>query len=111
MKASIWRMSLLLAALALVAISACSTAAVSPSSPAVAWTWGDNLYGQLGNNSTTQSLLPVGVQMPPNVRFTRISGGNRYSLALDTAGHAWAWGENNHGQLEKNTTDESLVPV
>ena len=28
------------------------------------WTWGDNTYGQLGNNSVTPSSMPVQVRNP-----------------------------------------------
>src|SRR5579864_123986 len=94
MKACIWRFSLLLAVLALVGGNASSAAAISQSSPGVAWDWGDNFYGGLGSNTTDPSLAPIAVQMPANVTFTTVSAGGQDSLALDTAGHAWAWGDN-----------------
>ncbi|HLZ21814.1 MAG TPA: hypothetical protein VKQ30_06815 [Ktedonobacterales bacterium] len=108
MKACIWKFSLLLAVLALVGISPSSAAAVSSSSPGFAWAWGQNDYGQLGSNSMDQSVVPVAVQMPENVAFTVISAGYDHSLALDTAGHAWAWGK---GPLGSRSTNGSLVPV
>jgi alpha-tubulin suppressor-like RCC1 family protein len=115
MKACIWRFGLLLAALALVGTNASTVAAISSSSPGVAWVWGRNQYGQLGNNSTNQSavpsFVPVAVQMPANVTFTSVSAGSGYSLAPDTAGHAWAWGYNGDGELGNNSTEQSLVPV
>jgi len=111
MKACIWKFSLLLAVLALVGISPSSAAAVSSSSPGFAWAWGKNLHGQLGNNSASDAQLPVAVQMPENVTFTTISGGHENSLALDTTGQVWAWGDNGFGQLGNNSTDKSLVPV
>jgi hypothetical protein len=49
MKACIWRFSLPLAVLALVGNDSNSALAVSSSSPGLAWSWGDNQYGQLGN--------------------------------------------------------------
>jgi len=111
MKACIWKLSLLLAGLALVGISPSSAAAVSSSSPGSAWAWGKNLHGQLGNDSTSDAQVPVAVQMPENVTFTTISGGHENSLALDTTGQVWAWGDNGFGQLGNNSTDQSLVPV
>jgi alpha-tubulin suppressor-like RCC1 family protein len=111
MKAFIWRFSLLLAVLALTGMNPNSAAAVSSPSPGVAWAWGKNLHGQLGNSSTSDTTVPVAVQMPENVTFTTISTGPENSLALDTAGQAWAWGENDVGQLGNNSTDQSPVPV
>ena len=76
-----------------------------------AWAWGANKSGDLGDNSRDQSLVPIAVEMPANVTFTAISAGSDYSLALDTDGHAWAWGANESGQLGNNSRDRSLVPV
>ena len=73
-----------------------------------AWAWGENLYGDLGNGTTTGSLTPVAVSMPPGVTFTAISAGDQGltsdSLALDSTGHAWAWGANDSGELGNATT-------
>jgi alpha-tubulin suppressor-like RCC1 family protein len=111
MKVCIWRFGLLLAVLALVGSNASSAAASLSSSAGVAWDWGFNQYGQLGSNTTDPSTVPVAVQMPANVTFTTVSAGGRHVLALDTAGYAWAWGDNSNGELGNNSTDESLVPV
>jgi alpha-tubulin suppressor-like RCC1 family protein len=73
-----------------------------------AWAWGSNLYGQLGNGTTTDSSVPVAVAMPKGVTFTAISAGDQGltsdSLALDSTGHAWAWGFNGNGELGDGTT-------
>src|SRR2546422_7779311 len=60
-----------------------------------AWAWGWNGYGQLGNGTTTDSSTPVAVSMPTGVTFTAIAAGLYFSLALDSSGHAWAWGSIN----------------
>jgi alpha-tubulin suppressor-like RCC1 family protein len=111
MKVCLWRFSLLLVVLAVVGSNASSAAAVSSSSPGVAWAWGFNQYGQLGSNTVNPSAVPVAVQMPTNVTFSTISAGGKHVLALDTAGHAWAWGDNSDGELGNDSTDQSLVPV
>jgi alpha-tubulin suppressor-like RCC1 family protein len=75
------------------------------------WAWGYNAYGQLGNNSTTQSAVPVEAAIPGTATIMRVAGGGYHSLALDSAGHVWAWGYNAYGQLGNNTTTDSHVPV
>jgi alpha-tubulin suppressor-like RCC1 family protein len=73
--------------------------------------WGYNAYGQLGNNSTTDSDAPVLVTLPAGVKFTHVSAGYLHSLALDSNGNTYAWGNNEVGQLGTNTLTESHVPV
>lgn len=71
--------------------------------------WGDNTYGQLGNNSTTDSLVPVQVSNLTSVMA--IAGGDSTGYALKADGTVWAWGYNSHGQLGNNSTNSSKVPV
>jgi alpha-tubulin suppressor-like RCC1 family protein len=75
------------------------------------WGWGFNTDGQLGNGTTINSTTPVAVIMPSGVAFSALSCGGRHSLALDTSGHAWAWGFNADGELGNGTTGTSTTPV
>jgi len=75
------------------------------------YAWGYNQYGQLGNNSTTNSSTPVAVTMPAGVRFVQLAGGGSHSLALAADGRLFAWGYNTYGQLGTGTKTNSLVPV
>ena len=76
-----------------------------------AYCWGMNLYGQLGNNSTTNSSTPVAVQMPAGVSFQSIAAGYFHTCALTTEGKAYCWGVNGYGQLGNNSTADSRIPV
>ena len=76
-----------------------------------AYTWGWNNYGQLGNNSSSNSSAPVRVRDPASPRdtskglqATQVSGGYYHSLAVGSDGYAYAWGYNQWGQLGNNTT-------
>ncbi len=73
--------------------------------------WGYNGSGQLGNGSTSDSWVPVEVEMPTGVSFEQVSAGQVHSLALDSDGNAWAWGYNGDGQLGNGSTLTSWVPV
>ena len=80
------------------------------------WTWGDNSYGQLGDNSTTSRSLPTRVNAPAaapaGTTWTAITAGEYHSLGLRSDGTLWAWGFNNYGQLGNGTTTtNSSVPV
>jgi alpha-tubulin suppressor-like RCC1 family protein len=45
------------------------------------------------------------------VTFTAVSGGDRYSLALDADGRAWAWGDPEDGSLGTGGFEEHLTPA
>jgi alpha-tubulin suppressor-like RCC1 family protein/V8-like Glu-specific endopeptidase len=72
--------------------------------------WGDNVWGQLGNGTTTQSNKPVPVSALTNV--FRISAGYGHTCATyGTAGdRAACWGFNAFGQLGNGTTTNAATP-
>lgn len=67
------------------------------------WTWGFNLYGQLGDGSQDTRLTPVQVLRKTNglplTKIVAIAAGAQHSLALHESGEIYAWGLNQHGQL------------
>ena len=94
------------------AIAAAASTAYGLDTEGHIWAWGNNVSGQLGNDTTIQSSVPVQVDAP-GITFTAISAGGvegSYGYGLDTNGTIWAWGANNYGQLGNGTTTNSLVP-
>ncbi|BDR52281.1 hypothetical protein KIM372_01880 [Bombiscardovia nodaiensis] len=75
------------------------------------YAWGNNQYGQLGDNTTTSRKLPVRVHTPTGVHFTAISAGCYHALALGDDGNIYAWGYNQYGQLGDGTTTNKKEPV
>jgi alpha-tubulin suppressor-like RCC1 family protein len=76
------------------------------------WTWGSNSNGQLGNNSTTDSHIPVQVGVLSGM--TVIAAGNNFTVAVKNDGTVWAWGSNSNGQLGNGTNGpgtDSNIPV
>ena len=80
-----------------------------------AYCWGDNTYGQLGNNSTTASGVPVAVQGLSGLAVTKITVGERFSCAIANT-QVYCWGNNQYGVLGTgsastgNFTTAQLVP-
>ena len=79
--------------------------------------WGSNTNGQLGDNSTTQRLVPVTVNTDSGMSALHgksvrgIAAGRTSSQVLCSDGTLAAWGNNTYGQLGDNTTIQRLVPV
>ena len=72
-----------------------------------AYCWGDNTYGELGNNSTTGSGTPRAVYAGgalSGVTLTQIGAGTGFSCALASTGAAYCWGLGTSGQLGNGTT-------
>lgn len=62
-----------------------------------AWCAGPNLYGQLGDGTTTASETWQPVQ--GDHRFTAITVGDREACAIDLSGGPWCWGGNSNERL------------
>jgi alpha-tubulin suppressor-like RCC1 family protein len=75
--------------------------------------WGNDNWGQLGNGSTTNSDVPVeATNMPTGVTFTYVASGGAQSLALDSNGNVWAWGNAGAGAVGNGSSSGSvLTPV
>ena len=77
--------------------------------------WGDNTYGQLGNNTTTEHHTPEPVNTPPNVpsgfTWKQAAAGSLHTLGLGSDGNLYSWGSNIHGFLGDGTTTERHTPV
>ncbi|MEK7748403.1 MAG: Ig-like domain-containing protein [Nitrospirota bacterium] len=69
--------------------------------------WGDNRFGQLGNNSTTHSLTPVIL----GISAEFVSAGGFHTCAKATNGVANCWGSNNFGQIGNNVQQISRTPI
>ena len=112
------------AALALLAMAnvpdsqaAIATAVVSGSNHHCALTtaggvqcWGSNSYGKLGNTTTINSNVPVGVSGLGS-GVTQIAGGTHHNCALLADSSVRCWGFNSFGQLGNGTRENSSVPV
>ena len=72
------------------------------------WCWGDNQYGELGDGTTDNSLIPV--EISGNATWKIVSAGTLHSCGLKTDDTAWCWGYNT-GSLGDGTTNNSLTPI
>jgi alpha-tubulin suppressor-like RCC1 family protein len=70
--------------------------------------WGYNYFGQLGNNTTISSSIPVDV-VGLGSAITAISAGGYHTCALTGSGGVKCWGI--HGILGDNTTIDRHTPV
>ena len=91
------------------------------------WVWGENECGQVGNgtsgsyagctaaNASTPSPTPSEVLLGAQTAGTGanatylhsikfISGGNDFSMAIDSSGNLWTWGNNEYGELGNGTS-------
>jgi alpha-tubulin suppressor-like RCC1 family protein len=82
---------------------------VALKSDGTVWTWGNNMFGQLGNGSTNAAYTPVQVSGLSSV--TALGGRGYHTLAVDRGGSIWGWGWNSAGELGNGTNNATTVPV
>jgi len=82
-------------------------------------TWGRNNQGQLGRGNGTNSNVPVrisggsisGSPLASGVIITRIAAGDTHSMAVDSQGNLYTWGDGGNGRLGRGNTTGSNMPV
>ena len=85
--------------------------AIATKTDGTLWTWGDNNYGQLGQNSVNDPRSSP-VQIPgTNWNTLQIVANQNGFVALKTDGTAWVWGRNADGQLGQNSTTNYSSPI
>ena len=75
----------------------------------LAYCWGRNAEGQLGDGTNTWQLEPVAVD--GGRRFRAVSAGFAHTCAVNPFDVAFCWGDNIRGQLGDNTLTQRLAPV
>ena len=67
--------------------------------------WGDNLYGQLGDGSTSVRMTPVVV----GTGYVGVSAGDGFAVGLKSDGTVWAWGDDYDEQLGNGPPESSTT--
>jgi alpha-tubulin suppressor-like RCC1 family protein len=75
----------------------------------LAYCWGSNTYGGLGDGTETPRLRPVAVT--GGLRFSQVSAGGFYTCGVSTDQAAYCWGNNFGGPLGDGTTTDRNAPV
>jgi alpha-tubulin suppressor-like RCC1 family protein len=73
------------------------------------YSWGSSSSGQLGDESTTSTLVPTLLNTITGV--TQVSAGSSHTLARLWTGQVYAWGSNGSGRLGDGTTTQRLRPT
>ena len=69
------------------------------------WMWGNNQWGNLGQNNTTEYSSPV--QLGTNTTWSKVSANGQTEAYIKTDGTLWVCGRNNDGELGINSKDDS----
>jgi hypothetical protein len=78
------------------------------------YAWGYNGFGQVGDGSTTDVVVPVEVIGPApdgSPKVTQVTAGLSASYALFSDGTFKAWGDNSYGELGLGLGTDPSVPV
>ncbi|HYO55288.1 MAG TPA: hypothetical protein VEU50_21100 [Archangium sp.] len=93
----------------MVAVAGGALHSLAVRSDGTVWAWGDNAYGQLGDDTLSDRTTPVQVRGLTGVMS--ISAGYAHALVVRSDGTVWAWGWNSSGQLGDGTTVNRSAPV
>ncbi|MBI4419412.1 MAG: hypothetical protein HY560_01190 [Gemmatimonadetes bacterium] len=98
--------------LAFAAVSAGDNHTCGITSAGTTYCWGYNANGQVGNGDSTGSGSPIPVPVSGGITFTAVSAGGLHTCGITSAGMAYCWGSNFHGQLgDGGTVASSFTPI
>jgi len=80
------------------------------------WAWGAASFGVLGIGPVTTGngdvAVPTQVAFPAATEIVQVAAGFQHSLAIDSDGNVWAWGEDSLGALGTGVVGQNqLTPV
>ena len=79
------------------------------------YAWGNNIYGQIGNGTTTRQKTPSDItehlNLHPNEIITKIQTGRDHSVILTDEFRVIGWGFNSSGNLGIGNSVNQLSPV
>jgi hypothetical protein len=98
-------------------VSVASSYACATTTEGDAYCWGNNAFGQLGDGTTTNQLMPIAVK--GGLKFKQLVHGGRtvmrqgglFTCGLTNAGQAHCWGNNDFGELGDGTRTDRLEPT
>jgi alpha-tubulin suppressor-like RCC1 family protein len=79
------------------------------SAAGVAYCWGYNGFGRLGDGTGQDQTSPVSVA--GGLRFAALSAGGLHACGVTTGGAVYCWGLNRYGQLGDGSLTDRLSPV
>jgi hypothetical protein len=93
-------------------IMGCEMHNVALKSDGTLWSWGWNVFGQLGNGTTNDSYTPIQTglgSVPPLTSVIKLGGRPYFTLAEKSDGTIWAWGMNKYGQMGNGTVSPMVI--
>jgi hypothetical protein len=73
------------------------------------WAWGSSNYGQIGDGTTEDKIMPT--QIGTDTNWSTVDLGYYHTLAIKSDGTLWAWGGNMKGQIGDGTTVNRNTPT
>ena len=74
------------------------------------WIWGDNSWGQLGDNTIVAKSSPIQT-IAGGTNWSQVACGPWNIAAIKTDGTLWTWGLNSAGELGDNTAVAKSSPI
>ncbi|GIY76864.1 hypothetical protein CDAR_513182 [Caerostris darwini] len=71
------------------------------------FSWGRNSEGQIGNGTRKEQKIPSLISSLKDKKIIHVACGTDFSIAIDSAGKIYGWGQNDGGQIGQKPSLES----